>query len=380
MTDELPSEQRPIEPPPTAPPVEAPPPPPAPTPPVSFGEMSPDKSLGFTWRERWDIFLFRLRPLFLRLAERPWIGWAVVASIVLMIGAAAFLYAMSAFVHAKKILVVPDLKGKSLSQALDLIAGQSLSIAKAGTEFDESLPAGAVLKQSPGAGAKVREGKVIQLTVSSGGEVVFIPDLTGKPLPEAQNQIRSGGMALGALSEVYSLRHDAGWVMEQNPSSGTVAKRGQMVDLKVSKGYPPEGTLLMPDFIGKPVAQAKAWAQAQNVAVAVETENLPNVLGGLVQRQWPAADAAVKSGVTAKFVASKGGPAAANATTIAYKVPGGSERVNVRITVRDEGGEREVFEGAQDAGSTVEVPVPVSGPARARIFVNGVLIEERPLE
>ena len=56
-------------------------------------------------------------------------------------------------------------------------------------------------------------------------------------------------------------------------------------------------------------------------------------------------------------------------TLIRYNVPEGTDRVRVR----------EIFSDEQSAGARVEVPVSVDGPARARIFVNGVLVEERPL-
>jgi len=66
-------------------------------------------------------------------------------------------------------------------------------------------------------------------------------------------------------------------------------------------------------------------------------------------------------------------------TLIRYNVPEGTDRVRVRIVLRDDAGEREIFSDEQSAGARVEVPVSVDGPARARIFVNGVLVEERPL-
>jgi hypothetical protein len=103
-------------------------------------------------------------------------------------------------------------------------------------------------------------------------------------------------------------------------------------------------------------------------------------LQGIVLEQSPAPDTLLNNSTIVEFVVSRSTITAASAQTIRYDVPAGSDRVQVRIVLRDERGEREVFEGYQDAGGLVEVPVVPRGPSRARIFVNGVLIEERALE
>ena len=46
----------------------------------------------------------------------------------------------------------------------------------------------------------------------------------------------------------------------------------------------------------------------------------------------------------------------------------------------DETGVREVFRRSQPPGSKVDIRVLPKGRARARIFVNGVMVEEQPLQ
>ena len=46
----------------------------------------------------------------------------------------------------------------------------------------------------------------------------------------------------------------------------------------------------------------------------------------------------------------------------------------------DETGEREVFRRSQVPGSKVDIRVQPKGHARARIFSNGVMVEEQPLQ
>jgi eukaryotic-like serine/threonine-protein kinase len=340
----------------------------------------PDRSSGMVARARLQALAQRVGPSFHTLRRRPWFAWIVI--FLILVGGAflTFFWVVEALIHAKSEVIVPDLTGKTVDEALDILSPFKLSLAKDAVEYNESFPPGTVLKQSPPPQLQVREGKVIRVTLSSGGQVVFIPDLTNKPLPEAQNQLRAQGLLLGALAEAYSQRYESGWVMEQTPSSGTVVNRGEMVDLRVSKGPPPQGTLLMPDFVNRPLSQATEWLQQRGVRPSVEEEIRPDMLPGLILRQSPIPDTLIGQGTAVSFTVSKSTVTLSNAQIVRYDIPAGSDRVQVRIVVRDDKGEREVFQAYQDPGSAVEVPVVVRGPSRARIFVNGVLIEERMLE
>jgi eukaryotic-like serine/threonine-protein kinase len=344
------------------------------------GSPIPDRPTGMVSRERLGALAQRVGPSMDALKARPFLAWLVVVTFMLVTGIAFGLYALQAFVHAKKIVVVPDLKGKSVDQALELLSEADLSMTRDAVELNETVPPGAILKQSPPAGVKVREGKVVRVTVSSGGTAIFAPDLSAKPLPEAQNQIQSAGLSIGAVAEAFSLRYEPGWVMEQVPLPGTVLKRGQMVDLKVSKGPPPEDLRLMPDFTNQPVAKAVQWARAEGFRASVSEEAKPDTAGGLVVNQTPAPDAVLQDSVAVKFVATPAGNTTSR--TFRYRVPGDSGRVQVRISLRHENEEEEriAFEGEKNGGELVEVPLTNPGRAQARIFVNGVLVDEETVE
>jgi serine/threonine-protein kinase len=290
---------------------------------------------------------------------------------------------MNAVLHTRAEVVVPDLSGQRLEQALDTLSPLSLSLAKDGIEFDEGRPAGTILRQAPPAGMKVREGKVVRVTISSGGKVVFVPELTGKSLSEAQNLLRAAGMAPGALTQIYSQARPHGEVLEQNPEAGAVGSRGQMVDLRISKGPPPEGTLLMPDFISRPVSMAKEWAEDNGLSLETSDEASDTVMPGVVLRQDPAPDAVIKPGQSLRVTVTIGGKTLTDRPGmkwIRYQVPTGGDKARVKVVVRDDSGEKIVFDQLRDPGALVEIPVEPQGPARARVYMGGVLVEERVLE
>lgn len=211
-------------------------------------------------------------------------------------------WAVSGFLHARQIVVVPDLTGKTLEQALDILSPLKLALAKEAVQVDENSPPGSILRHSPPAGLRVREGKTVRVTLSSGGQVVFVPDLVHVTLTEAQNRLRTAGLALGAVTQVYSLQNETGQVVDQSPDASVVVRPNAMVDLRVSKGAPPEGVVLMPDFINQPLPAARQWAEERKISPEVKEERTAAFSPGNVIRQTPAPDAAVTEKTPISFV------------------------------------------------------------------------------
>jgi len=236
---------------------------------------------------------------------------------VLGSGFLSFHWVASALLHSRPEVPVPDVTGKSLEQALDLLSGTNLGLFKESVEFDEGVPPGSILRQVPPAGLKVREGKMIRVVLSSGGKIVFVPDLVGVSLMESQNRLRSAGFVLGAVSQVYSVVTPEGAVMSQYPGAGTTAKPGAMVDLKVSRGTPAQGQTLFPNFVGRPLVDAQTWAEEQGFYPDVRIEENTKLPEGMVLRQSPDPDTAVSSGTVITFVASPS-PRANKGITVEY--------------------------------------------------------------
>jgi eukaryotic-like serine/threonine-protein kinase len=336
---------------------------------------------GVVRRDRLSALAGRVGPSLEALKKRPGLNFLLMVLFVLGASALAFQWALNAALHTRKEVAVPDLSGKSLEQALDILSPLGLSLAKESVEFDENFPAGAVLRQAPPAGLSVREGKVVRVTLSSGGKVAFVPEIVGKTLAEAQNLLRGAGMAPGALTQAFSQVRPEGEILEQNPAPGTVGARGQMVDLTVSKGKPPEGTLLMPDFVNRPLAMAAQWSEETGIQLVTSEEPREDLAPGVVLRQDPAPDTVLSKGQSATLaVSSSASGDKKDVRWVRYQVPFGDESPKVKVVLRDEKGEKIVFDGPRHAGSLLEVPVTPRGPARVRIYLGGVLAEERVLE
>lgn len=294
----------------------------------------------------------------------------------------AFRWGIEGIVHARKVQIVPDLKGKPVSAALDALAPLNIALKKEGEEFNNAVPIGAILRQNPPPGTKVREGKVLKVVVSQGGETVFAPVVVGLPLRNAEMLLRQNQLILGEVSEAYSLKYDKGMVMTQDPRSESSVERNSQINVVVSGGQPPNGIVLMPDFQRKDVSEASTWANAQGYPVAVSKDFGALFPYGVILAQEPAPDAVlapeqkIKLTISGRTKAATGGPS----KSIRYEVSQGSADSTVRIVVVDQYGERELFNGVRPPGSKIDLSVPDTGlGARMKVFLNGILVEERDL-
>lgn len=291
-------------------------------------------------------------------------------------------WALEGVVHSRKTHPVPDLKGRSIAAALDALAPLNVGLRKSGTEFDANVPISSVVRQDPPAGTVVREGKTIRVVVSQGGQTVLSPSLVGLPLRNAEMLLRQAQLSLGEVSEAYSLKQEKGMVLTQDPKPETSVERDTLVNVVVSNGAPPAGVALMPDFSRRDVSEAQTWASGAGVTLTVKSDSSSLFPGGTILSQSPAADAVISPDdkVTLTVSGRKGGAVKAVASkTFKYELPVGGSDSQVRIVVVDRYGERELFNGLRKAGTKIEVPVQDTGSARVKIYMNGILVEERDL-
>lgn len=120
--------------------------------------------------------------------------------------------------------------------------------------YNDEYEAGTVLSQDPPAGAMIKKGRKVYLTIaSSEPEDVLMPDLVDMSLRQAVSQLMSEGLSIGKLNFVES--EDRNAILAQKIKGRTVApgekvNRGTVVDLTVGRGVIDMGAIV-PVLIGK---------------------------------------------------------------------------------------------------------------------------------
>ena len=292
-----------------------------------------------------------------------------------------FSWTMETVIHNRKEVIAPDIVGKPSSSALQTLSEMNLAMKIEGYEFNESVPIGTVLRQVPGAGSTVREGKIVRVVFSQGGESVFIPNLIGLPLRNAELLLRQRQLMLGEKSESYSLKAEKGTVLSQDPRPELSVSKNEMVHVVVSAGLPPAGIVMLPDFRQKKSDEAQQWASQYNVPLVLNEDSSSLFPGGTIIDQNPLPDVVVSAGakVTLTVSSRKGSASSEKEFRVHYEVSQSGSQRHIRVVALGKSGDREIFNGLRDPGSKIDLSVPYGGAEKVRIFVNGILVEERPV-
>src|ERR1051325_6005160 len=156
-----------------------------------------------------------------------------------------FDWAVGAAIHNRKVVLVPDLSAKAVNDALNLLSPLGLGLEKEGEQFDKHFPAGTIVRQTPVAGMQVREGRVIRVTISQGGETLFVPNLIGQPLRNTQTSLQNLGLSVGEIEHRPSLKFDKDQVVATDPPAGAIIAKNGLVNLIISEGPPADDVQLV---------------------------------------------------------------------------------------------------------------------------------------
>jgi serine/threonine-protein kinase len=193
-------------------------------------------------------------------------------------------------VHNKKEVSTPDVIGKSLYKAVEDLSREGFGLKLEGEETNQNVPAGTILRQNPPAGMIVREGKVIKVTISRGGEIIYVPDLVGQSIRSADIALRTSTLVMGEVTKKYSAVFDRDIILSQDISAGTKVDKDSVVNLVVSDGKPPEGTVLMPNFINKSIQEVSEWSLQTGINLNIKKEDASEFKSDVIVSQYPEPD------------------------------------------------------------------------------------------
>lgn len=168
---------------------------------------------------------------------------------------------------------VPVVVGLELKEAARQLRIAGLQPRMAGEEYHKAFPKGAVVRQNPSGGSRVRKNLEVRLTVSRGRDETLAPDLTGQPLQQAQRLLAEQGLVLGPTAKVHT-SVPTGVVIAQNPPAGFPARRGTAVSVLVSLGEA-ERFYVMPNLVGQWEEEAIAILKEMGLEARVTYQSLP---------------------------------------------------------------------------------------------------------
>jgi beta-lactam-binding protein with PASTA domain len=113
---------------------------------------------------------------------------------------------------------VPDLRGKTVADAVNLLQKKGLHMLGAAEDFDSDAPAGTISRQDIPAASNVKEGRGIKVVVSKGPRVQYVPDIVGMKLEDAGALLLARGIRIAKTIYVHS-EIDKNIIIAQRPES-----------------------------------------------------------------------------------------------------------------------------------------------------------------
>lgn len=216
------------------------------------------------------------------------LGWVVYAGLVLAVFTLAGYFSFSLFVRSG-VTTVPDLVGWPEAEVDGRLTDQGLRVRRSydSDRFDEEIPAGHVLEQSPNSGSLMKRGAAVEVVISLGPERLTVPDVEGKTLQAAQVTLTSAGLGIGRIVNVYSYGVHPGIVVEQSPSAESGVGRGATVALFLSAASRAD-SYVMPDLAYRDLEAVRHFFERRGFRLgSIKFEPYEGFSPGVILRQYP---------------------------------------------------------------------------------------------
>ena len=185
---------------------------------------------------------------------------AIVLSLGVVGVAGAFTYDYFANSSSTATNAIPNVEGLPQQEALAELqaAGFVVSIVE---EASADVAEGLVIRANPSVGSEIRQGATVTITVSTGREMINIPDVSGMTLEDAARTLEEVGLVLNQnVREENSDDVESGLVIDQNPEAGQEVVVGSSVSLTMSSGAE---SIRVPNLTGM------NWSQAEQNLISM---------------------------------------------------------------------------------------------------------------
>ena len=130
----------------------------------------------------------------------------------------------------RKPINVGDWVGEDADRAQAVLERQGLVVDRAQEQFDDTVPEGAVIAQTPQSGTLFR-GDTVTLVVSLGPELVEVPNVRAQGVESARQELEALGFVVRTVNASGYL--GLGFVFSQDPGGGQSVPRGSTITLSI---------------------------------------------------------------------------------------------------------------------------------------------------
>lgn len=189
-------------------------------------------------------------------------------------------------------------------EAAEEAAREHLKVQVIDSLYDEQARPGTVVEQYPSPGARVKENRLIHLTINaSSPEKIALPNLINAAYRHTLQSLQTRGFKIGRIEYapaefrnlVIGLRYN-----DQDVHPGEMLPKGATIDIVLGSGNTPN-TVFVPQLWGKTLAEAtdllrKSFLNIGNIRSDGSVSNGNEKYTAIVFQQYPPAQTAVEAG------------------------------------------------------------------------------------
>ena len=155
--------------------------------------------------------------------------------LLIFIGFVTFVLVMDQLVmplytkHGKEY-ELPDVTGRAVTEAVDLLEGDGFDPVIADSVYDANYLPGMVIRQNPLSFTQVKKGRRIYLVISIGEKPLYMPNLIGATLKDAEFSLKDQALTLNRSIYEFSEFYPNGVVINQSVPAGENVERNQKIN------------------------------------------------------------------------------------------------------------------------------------------------------
>jgi len=306
---------------------------------------------------------------------------AIGLAFIFVAGISAY-FTLTLIIKSEDTVIVPNLEGKDVVYALELLTELELNTKVKGSEYTADIPKNYVVFQEPQAGAEIKKGRDVKIILSKGPQTVSMPGLLALSVQQANIILDENGICQGKLSSTYSQNVEKDHIIAQVPSQGTLISRGGCVDLLISKGVRPRA-FQMPDLVGLTIEDAlQSIENAKLVIGEIKSSYQKNRPRNTILKQTPVSGHRVISASPVSLLINREptkdrpdwlyGQSPAN--LFSYRLDNGFLRRRIRVSLNSAGFTNDLFDGFVKAGEEIWLMIPGDAEATLFLYENDKLI------
>jgi beta-lactam-binding protein with PASTA domain len=196
---------------------------------------------------------------------------------------------------------VPNVCDLTLDEAVEELNNFGLEGVVVERRFDQIIEEGNVIIQEPLPDARVKKGRIINLTVSLGPETIKVPHLTGVSYEQGVSIVRRLGLVIAGVDSVFSDSVEIGGIIGTVPEAEDAVKKGDGIKLILSKGL----IRKMPNVVGVQLSRAQVTLEKMGLIVGKVEEITGSGQKGTIIVQNPEPGRIVNSGDTVTIMVIK---------------------------------------------------------------------------